>query len=417
MSFATTEEIIADIRAGRMVVVVDDEDRENEGDIIIAAEYCSAEQVNFMLQHARGVICVPLPEERCDELQLHPQAAVNNTQRGTAFTVSVDASRGITTGVSATERAHTIRLLGSPACKPSDLVRPGHINPLAGRKGGVLVRAGHTEGSLDLVRLAGLNEAAVVCEILRPDGEMARLDYLNEFCKQHGLKLGTIAQIIEYRRSHECHVKREATVRMPTKLGEFSLHYYRNTLRAEDNHLALAKGMDGFSRDNPCDEPVLVRVHSQCMTGDIFHSLRCDCGEQLEAALAQIERAGRGVLLYLQQEGRGIGLLAKLQAYHIQDTEGADTVEANVRLGFKPDLREYGIGAQILVDLGVKKMRMLSNNPKKLRALEGYGLELTERVPIEMEANDQNRRYLEVKREKMGHLLKMDTKPGPAKAG
>jgi 3,4-dihydroxy 2-butanone 4-phosphate synthase / GTP cyclohydrolase II len=395
--FATVEEAIEDIRQGRFVVVVDAEDRENEGDLTIAAQFATPEAINFMATHARGLICLCLTEERCDELGLEQMARENETPLGTAFTVSVEAREGVTTGISAPDRSHTIQVAIDPSKRSHDLVRPGHVFPLRAKAGGVLERSGQTEAAVDLARLAGLNPAGVVCEIMNEDGTMARVPDLTVFCERHGIKLLTIADLIEYRRATEKLVERVAQVRLPTAYGEFTAVAFRETLTGKP-HVALVKGeVDG-------GEDVLVRVHSECLTGDVFHSLRCDCGEQLELALRRIDDEGRGVLLYMSQEGRGIGLLSKLQAYELQEA-GLDTVQANLELGYPADAREWGIGNQILAELGLTTIRILTNNPKKLTGLEGYGLTVTEQVPIEIEPNPENERYLDAKREKLGHRL------------
>ncbi len=395
--FATIEEAVEDIRAGRMLVVVDDEDRENEGDLLMAADKATPESVNFMAKHGRGLICMPMLGERLDELQVSMMVSDNTAPLGTAFTVSVDARRGVTTGTSAYDRAVTIRTLVDPRTRPEDLTRPGHIFPLRAMPGGVLRRAGHTEAAVDLARLAGCAPAGVICEVLDDDGGMARLPELMQLARTHGLKVITIKALIEYRLQKEKLVRRSATTRMPTDYGEFTLIAYETTV---DDRVPLALVMG----DVAGDKPTLVRVHSECLPGDVFGCRRCDCGSQLYKALALIEREGRGILVYMRQEGRGIGLLNKLRAYELQD-QGKDTVEANHALGFRADLRHYGIGAQILVDLGVKNLRILTNNPKKIVGIEGYGLHVMERVPIEIPATDANRRYLLTKRDKLGHLF------------
>jgi 3,4-dihydroxy 2-butanone 4-phosphate synthase / GTP cyclohydrolase II len=395
--FATVEEAIEDIRHGRFVVVVDAEDRENEGDLTIAAQFATPDAINFMATHARGLICLCLTPERCDELGLEQMAAKNETPLGTAFTVSVEAREGVTTGISAHDRSHTIQVAIDPSKGGHDLVRPGHVFPLRAKPGGVLERSGQTEAAVDLARLAGLNAGGVVCEIMNDDGTMARVPDLKVFCERHGVKLLTIADLIEYRRATEKLVERVAEVRLPTAHGEFTAVAYKETLTGKP-HVALVKGeVDGA-------DDVLVRVHSECLTGDVFHSLRCDCGDQLELALQRIQAEDRGVLLYMSQEGRGIGLLSKLQAYELQEA-GLDTVEANLKLGYPADAREWGIGNQILADLGLTTIRILTNNPKKLTGLEGYGLTVTEQVPIVVDPNPENERYLEAKREKLGHRL------------
>ncbi|MBA3348861.1 MAG: bifunctional 3,4-dihydroxy-2-butanone-4-phosphate synthase/GTP cyclohydrolase II [Actinobacteria bacterium] len=396
-AFSTIEEAIEDIREGKMVVVVDDEDRENEGDITIAAQFATPEAVNFMVTHARGLVCLCLTEERCDELGLRQMTEQNETPFGTAFTVSVEAREGVTTGISAHDRAHTIQVAIDPTAQPADLVQPGHVFPLRARRGGVLQRTGQTEAAVDLARLAGLNPAGVVCEIMKDDGSMARVPDLVPYCERHGLKMVTVADLVEYRRRHEQLVERQTTVRLPTANGEFTAVAFRETLTGK-HHVALVKG------DVAGEENVLVRVHSECLTGDVFHSLRCDCGDQLELALQRIAAEGKGVLLYLSQEGRGIGLLNKLKAYELQE-QGLDTVEANLRLGFAADVREYGIGSQILADLGLTTIRVLTNNPKKISGISGFGLEVVEQVPIETAPNAENRRYLDAKRDKLGHAL------------
>ncbi|MDX6409517.1 MAG: 3,4-dihydroxy 2-butanone 4-phosphate synthase / cyclohydrolase, partial [Gaiellaceae bacterium] len=389
-AFATIEEAIEDMREGKFVVVVDAADRENEGDLTIAAQFATPEAVNFMTKEARGLICLCLTEDRCDELGLRQMTERNETPYGTAFTVSVEAREGVTTGISAPDRSRTIQVAVDPDAKPDDLVQPGHIFPLRAREGGVLARAGQTEAAVDLARLAGLIPAGVVCEIMNEDGTMARVPDLISYCERHGLKLITVADLIEYRRRHEQLVERMTTVSMPTAYGDFVAVAFREKLTGK-HHVALVKG------DLEGAENVLVRVHSECLTGDVFHSLRCDCGEQLEQALERIASEERGVLLYMAQEGRGIGLLNKLRAYKLQEG-GLDTVEANLELGLPADLRDYGIGAQILVDLGLTSIRILTNNPKKIRGMEGYGLSVTEQVPIEHLSNPHNEGYLRAKR-------------------
>jgi 3,4-dihydroxy 2-butanone 4-phosphate synthase / GTP cyclohydrolase II len=396
--FDPIEEVLAEIRAGRMVIVTDDADRENEGDLVMAAEKITPEAVNFMATHGRGLICAPITEERAAQLGLQRMVLDNRESQKTDFTVPVDAAAGITTGISALDRARTILTIVDPKSGPEDLVQPGHVFPLQAKCGGVLRRAGHTEAAVDLARLAGLQPAGVICEIMHDDGTMARLPELMQFKSKHGLKLCNIADLIEYRRVREKLVTPEEVIKLPTEFGEFDLHMYRSLVDGT-HHLALVKGT--ISQE----QLTLVRVHSECLTGDVFGSQRCDCGNQLHAALEQIEAAGNGVLVYMRQhEGRGIGLPAKIHAYKLQE-QGFDTVEANEKLGFPGELRDYGIGAQILVDLGVRKMRFLTNNPKKVVGLEGYGLEIVEVAPIRAQPNPHNARYLETKRIKMGHLL------------
>ncbi len=395
--FSSIEEAIEEIRRGRMVVVCDDETRENEGDLTMAAQFATPEAVNFMATHGRGLICLSLTSERCDELDLDLMAAKNESPFNTAFTVSVEAAEGVTTGISAHDRAHTIQVAMDPHAKPTDLVQPGHVFPLKAKEGGVLERAGQTEASVDLARLAGLIPAGVICEIMNDDGTMARVPDLTPYCERHGLKMITVAGLIAYRRRKERLVERVVSTRLPTGFGEFTAVGYRS-LVDDKHHLAMVKG-DVRGRSD-----VLVRVHSECLTGDVFHSLRCDCGEQLEAALAMIEREGSGVLLYLSQEGRGIGLLNKLRAYRLQE-DGFDTVDANLKLGLPADLRDYGIGAQILVDLGLSSIRILTNNPKKIHGLEGYGLSVADQIPIHAIPNPHNEEYLRTKRDRLGHTL------------
>jgi 3,4-dihydroxy 2-butanone 4-phosphate synthase/GTP cyclohydrolase II len=396
-AFSPIEEAIEDIRQGKFVVVVDAADRENEGDLTIAAQFATPEAINFMATHARGLICLCLTEERCGELGLRQMTDRNETPYGTAFTVSVEAREGISTGISAPDRSRTIQVAIDPSKGPNDLVHPGHIFPLKARRGGVLERAGQTEAAVDLARLAGLNPAGVVCEIMNADGTMARVPDLVPYCERHGLKMITVADLIEYRRRTEKLVERTVSVRLPTAYGEFTAVAFREKLTGKQ-HLALVKGdVDGV-RD------VLVRVHSECLTGDVFHSLRCDCGEQLEQALMRIGAEERGVLLYMAQEGRGIGLLNKLKAYELQEN-GLDTVEANLELGFPADARDWGIGNQILADLGLSTIRILTNNPKKISGLEGFGLTVVEQLPIEVPPNAENRRYLQAKRDKLEHKL------------
>jgi len=396
-AFASVEEGIEEIRAGRMVVVVDAADRENEGDLTIAAQFATPEAIAFMAKEGRGLICLCLTGERCDDLGLRMMTDRNETPYGTAFTVSIEAREGISTGISAHDRARTIQVAIDPSKNGGDLVQPGHVFPLRARPGGVLERTGQTEAAVDLARLAGLIPAGVVCEIMKDDGTMARVPDLLAFCAQHDLKLVTVADLIEYRRRHEKLVERQVTVRLPTAWGDFDAVLFKESLTGKQ-HVALVHG------DVEGAENVLVRVHSECLTGDVFHSLRCDCGEQLDAALGLIAAEERGVLLYMAQEGRGIGLLNKLKAYELQE-EGLDTVDANLALGFAADEREWGIGNQILADLGLTTIRLLTNNPKKVSGLQAYGLEVTEQVPIEVPPNDENRRYLAAKRDKLGHRL------------
>ncbi len=400
---STIEEALEDIRQGKMIILVDDEDRENEGDLTMAAEKVTPEAINFMAKYGRGLICLSLTEERINELRLPMMVSENTSRFQTAFTISIDARYGVTTGISAADRAKTILTAIDDRAKPEDLVAPGHVFPLRGRKGGVLVRTGQTEGSIDLARLAGLKPAGVICEIMNEDGTMARMPDLQIFAKKHGLKIVTIADLIKYRLSKEILVRRVATAKLPTKYGGvFTAIAYENDID-QYHHIALVKG-----EIHPEDK-VLVRVHSQCLTGDVFGSRRCDCEEQLHQAMAMVEKEGKGVIVYMRQEGRGIGLVNKLKAYALQDM-GKDTVEANEELGFKADMRDYGIGAQILVDLGLHKIRLMTNNPRKIIGLEGYGIEVVERVPIETKPHQENIEYLKVKAKKMGHLLSL--KPG-----
>ena len=408
MPFSDIEEILDEIRAGRLIVLVDDESRENEGDLVCAAEKVTPEIINFMAKFGRGLICMPITRQKAEALNLYPQAIHNTARFGTAFTVSIDAAEGITTGISAADRARTISLACRDDAKPEDFVRPGHVFPLIARDGGVLVRAGQTEGAVDLARLAGLKPMGVICEIMNDDGTMARVDDLEKFCARHGLKMCTIADLIKYRLRRDRLIRRAVEFDIPLSAGEFHLIAYESEVDAEP-HIALCKGpigkLDESGQPIPYDEPVLVRVHSECLTGDVFDSLRCDCGQQLRTALRMIQEEGVGALIYLRQEGRGIGLLNKLKAYKLQIEQGLDTVEANVHLGFDPDKRDYGIGNQILRDLGLKKLRVMTNNPKKIYGLEGFGLEIVERVPLEIPSHEQNHNYLKVKKEKLGHLL------------
>lgn len=404
MPLISIEQAIEDIKAGKMVILVDDEDRENEGDLTIAAEKVTPEIINFMARYGRGLVCLSMTGEKLDSLNLPMMVKDNTSPFNTGFTVSIEARRGVTTGISAADRATTILTAIADDTKPSDLVRPGHIFPLRARKGGVMVRAGQTEGSVDLARLAGLKPAGVICEIMDEDGSMSRMPSLELFSEEHGIGICTIADLIEYRMRRESFVRRAAEAVIPTSFaGEFKVIVYQNDVD-DLLHVALIKG------EISSDKPILVRVHSECLTGDVFGSMRCDCGDQLHKAMEMMDREGSGILLYMRQEGRGIGLVNKLKAYVLQD-QGMDTVEANLELGFQADMRNYGIGAQVLVDLGVKQMRLLTNNPKKIIGLDGYGLSLVEQIPIEIEANEFNRCYLECKKSKMGHLLHVDLTP------
>lgn len=410
MAISTIPEILAELRAGRMIVLVDDPGRENEGDLAMLAEHVTPEAINFMAREGRGLVCMPLAAELCDQLELVPQASSNTNKMGTGFTVSIEAASGVTTGISAKDRAHTIRVAAAPNAQPHDLARPGHVFPLRAREGGTLVRGGQTEGIVDLARLAGARPAGVICEIMNEDGSMARMPDLEIFAQRHGLKICTIEAIIAWRRRNERLIEPiEMDLPLPTKFGLFQAHLFRSKVDGKE-HVALSKGLEGPSLDGPrkpVQDVVTVRVHSECLTGDVFHSLRCDCGPQLDKALETLGREERGVLVYMRQEGRGIGLENKLKAYRLQD-QGLDTVEANEKLGFAADLREYGLGAQILQYLGVRRMRLLTNNPKKIAGLNGYGLEVVDQVPIATPPHPGNAKYLRTKRDKLGHILPRD---------
>lgn len=410
INFSEIPEVLADLKKGKMIVLVDDEDRENEGDLVCAAEKVTSEIINFMATFGRGLICLPLTSEKCDSLALHQQTTENTAKLGTAFTVSIDAADGITTGISAADRAKTIKTAIADKARPADLVRPGHIFPLRAKDGGVLTRAGQTEGAVDLMKLAGLKPAGVICEIMNEDGSMARVPQLLEFCKKHNLKIITIAKLIEYRLQRESQIKRIQSVYLPTDYGEFQLIGYESITSVEP-HLALCKGnigkLDNSGNPIVVNEPVLIRVHSECLTGDLFHSQRCECGYQLVAAMEMIEKAGIGAIIYLRQEGRGIGLANKLHAYKLQE-EGLDTIEANLKLGFRADRRDYGIGAQIIRDLGLRQIKILTNNPKKISRLEVYGIKIVEQIPLRAKPGPHNISYLKTKKYRLGHFLDED---------
>ena len=410
VQFSEIPEVLEELRRGKMIVLVDAEDRENEGDLVCAAEKITPEVINFMAKYGRGLICLPLTAERCDLLGLYPQTVDNTARFGTAFTISIDAAKGIKTGISAADRAKTILATIADSAKPSDLSRPGHVFPLRAREGGVLVRAGQTEGAIDLMRLASLKPAGVICEVMNEDGSMARVPELLKFCEKHNLKIASISKLVEYRLQRESQIKRFECINLPTDYGEFTLIGYESITSAEP-HLALCKGGVGRLDDNgkpiEHDEPVLVRVHSECMTGDLFHSQRCECGYQLITAMKMIEEAGVGALIYLRQEGRGIGLSNKLRAYKLQE-QGFDTVDANLELGFMADKRDYGIGAQICRDLGLRKIRILTNNPKKISRLEVYGIKIVEQIPLRAEPSKHNINYLKTKKSRLGHMLDED---------
>jgi len=415
MAISDIPEILDELRRGRMIILVDDPGRENEGDLAMLAEHVTPEAVNFMAREGRGLVCMPMAPEICDRLQLEPQVQRNTSKLGTGFTVSIEAAHGVTTGISAKDRAHTIRIAASPSCRPEDLARPGHVFPLRAREGGVLVRGGQTEGMVDLARLAGSTPTGVICEIMKDDGSMARMPDLEIFAERHGLKICTIESLIAWRRQNERLIEPvEMDVPLPTRFGSFMAHLFRSKIDGKD-HVALTIGMPGPGLDGPragIQDPVTVRVHSECLTGDVFHSLRCDCGPQLDQALEILGRGEHGVLVYMRQEGRGIGLENKLKAYRLQD-DGMDTVQANQALGFPADLREYGLGAQILQYLGVRRMRLLTNNPKKIAGLHGYGLDVVDQIPLCTQPNSNNLKYLRTKRDKLGHTLREVDRPFP----